>query len=183
MEEQWLLINYQELIKSILDGNRTIQEPISIANRRRDTTSSVSFLNHLLSYQNIHKDNILEVLAGIYGKFLNRIDGTVVFHPLSREHMSYIVDLNLEDVSAGLIEKGINLEVTDRAKDWLGENGYDASFGARPVRRLIQDQVEDKLSDAILDGSLNPGDTAAVDLNDDGDIFVKAESPLPAASV
>ena len=75
MEEQWLLINYQELIKSILDGNRTIQEPISIANRRRDTTSSVSFLNHLLSYQNIHKDNILEVLAGIYGKFLNRIDG------------------------------------------------------------------------------------------------------------
>ena len=74
MEEQWLLINYQELIKSILNGNRSIQEPISIANRRRDTTSSVSFLNHLLSYQNIHKDNILEILAGIYGKFLNRID-------------------------------------------------------------------------------------------------------------
>ena len=100
-----------------------------------------------------------------------------------RENMAYIVDLNLEDVSAGLIEKGINLEVTERAKDWLGENGYDASFGARPVRRLIQEQVEDKLSDAILDGSLNPGDTAAVDLNDDGDIFVKAESPVPAASV
>ena len=130
------------------------------------------------------KTNVLDEIKRFFRpEFLNRIDGTVVFHPLSREHMSYIVDLNLEDVSAGLIEKGINLEVTERAKDWLGENGYDASFGARPVRRLIQDQVEDKLSDAILDGSLNPGDTAVVDLNDDGDIFVKAESPLPAASV
>ena len=130
------------------------------------------------------KTNVLDEIKRFFRpEFLNRIDGTVVFHPLSREHMAYIVDLNLEDVSAGLIEKGINLEVTERAKDWLGENGYDASFGARPVRRLIQDQVEDKLSDAILDGSLNPGDTAAVDLNDDGDIFVKAESPVPAASV
>ena len=130
------------------------------------------------------KTNVLDEIKRFFRpEFLNRIDGTVVFHPLSREHMAYIVDLNLEDVSAGLIEKGINLEVTERAKDWLSENGYDASFGARPVRRLIQDQVEDKLSDAILDGSLNPGDTAAVDLNDDGDIFVKAESPLPAASV
>ena len=130
------------------------------------------------------KTNVLDEIKRFFRpEFLNRIDGTVVFHPLSREHMAYIVDLNLEDVSAGLIEKGINLEVTERAKDWLGENGYDASFGARPVRRLIQDQVEDKLSDAILDGSLNPGDTAVVDLNDDGDIFVKAESPLPAASV
>jgi ATP-dependent Clp protease ATP-binding subunit ClpC len=130
------------------------------------------------------KTNVLDEIKRFFRpEFLNRIDGTVVFHPLSREHMAHIVDLNLEDVSAGLIEKGINLEVTDRAKDWLGENGYDASFGARPARRLIQDQVEDKLSDAILNGSLNPGDTAVVDLNDDGDIFIKAESPVPAASV
>jgi ATP-dependent Clp protease ATP-binding subunit ClpC len=103
------------------------------------------------------KTNVLDEIKRFFRpEFLNRIDGTVVFHPLSREHMAHIVDLNLEDVSAGLIEKGINLEVTDRAKDWLGENGYDASFGARPARRLIQDQVEDKLSDAILNGSLNP---------------------------
>ena len=130
------------------------------------------------------KTNVLDEIKRFFRpEFLNRIDGTVVFHPLSREHMAHIVDLNLEDVSAGLIEKGINLEVTERAKDWLGENGYDASFGARPVRRLIQDQVEDKLSDAILNGSLNPGDTAVVDLNDDGDIFIKSESPVPAASV
>ena len=74
MEEQWLLINFQELLKSILNGNRCIQEPISIANRRRDTSSKVSFLNLLLSYKNIHKDNILEVLASIYDKFIENID-------------------------------------------------------------------------------------------------------------
>jgi ATP-dependent Clp protease ATP-binding subunit ClpC len=130
------------------------------------------------------KTNVLDEIKRFFRpEFLNRIDGTVVFHPLSRDHMGHIVDLNLEDVSVGLIEKGINLEVTERAKEWLGENGYDANFGARPVRRLIQDQIEDKLSDAILGGTLNPGDTAIIDLDDDGDIFVKAESPVPAASV
>jgi ATP-dependent Clp protease ATP-binding subunit ClpC len=134
------------------------------------------------SYERM-KTNVLDEIKRFFRpEFLNRIDGTVVFHPLSRDHMAHIVDLNLEDVSVGLIEKGINLEVTDRAKEWLGENGYDANFGARPVRRLIQDQVEDKLSDAILNGSLNPGDTAIIDLDDDGDIFVKADSPVPAAS-
>ena len=130
------------------------------------------------------KTNVLDEIKRFFRpEFLNRIDGTVVFHPLGRDHMAHIVDLNLEDVSVGLIEKGINLEVTDRAKEWLGENGYDANFGARPVRRLIQDQVEDKLSDAILNGSLSPGDTAIIDLDDDGDIFVKSDSPIPAAEV
>jgi ATP-dependent Clp protease ATP-binding subunit ClpC len=130
------------------------------------------------------KTNVLDEINRFFRpEFLNRIDGTVVFHPLSRDNMSHIVDLNLEDVSVGLIEKGISLDVTDRAKEWLGENGYDVKFGARPVRRLIQDQIEDKLSDAILDRSLNPGDTAVIDLDDDGDIYVKADSPVPAASV
>ena len=130
------------------------------------------------------KDNVLEEIKRFFRpEFLNRIDGTVVFHALSREHMHEIVDLNLQEVSAGLIEKGINLEVADKAKEWLAEKGYDPLFGARPIRRLIQDHLEDKLSDAILASTLNPGDTAVIDLNDDGDIFVTAESPLPAASV
>ena len=74
MEEQWSLIDYQELIKSIINGSRNIQDPISISNKRRDTTSNISFLNHLLSYKNIHRENILEVLAEIYRRFLNQIE-------------------------------------------------------------------------------------------------------------
>ena len=130
------------------------------------------------------KDNVLEEIKRFFRpEFLNRIDGTVVFHALSREHMHQVVDLQLEDVSKGLIEKGISMEVTDKTREWLAEKGYDPLFGARPARRLIQDNVEDKLSDRILDGSLNPGDTAVIDVDDDGEVVISAESPLPAASV
>ena len=74
MEELWSLIDYQELLNSIINGSRNIQNPISISNKRRDTTSNISFLNHLLSYKNIDRGNILEVLSDIYRKFLNQID-------------------------------------------------------------------------------------------------------------
>jgi ATP-dependent Clp protease ATP-binding subunit ClpC len=135
------------------------------------------------SYERM-RDNVLEEIKKFFRpEFLNRIDGTVVFHALSREHMDEIVNHGLQEVSTGLIEKGIGLEVTDQAKEWLAEKGYDPLFGARPVRRLIQDNLEDKLSDAILQSSLNPGDTAVIDLTDDDEIVVTSNSPLPAASV
>jgi ATP-dependent Clp protease ATP-binding subunit ClpC len=87
---------------------------------------------------------------GFRPEFLNRIDGVVVFHALTKEHIRKIVDLMLVQVSQELTEKGIKLEVTDAAKDFLGEKGYDEVFGARPLRRVIQDMVEDKLSEAVL---------------------------------
>ncbi len=127
------------------------------------------------------KGNVLDEVKRFFRpEFLNRIDGTIVFHALSREHMHEIVDLMLSEVSSNLIEKGISLDMTDEAKAWLAEKGYDPQFGARPLRRLIQDSVEDKLSDAILNGDLNPGDTAEVGIAE-GEIVVKSESPLKAA--
>ena len=127
------------------------------------------------------KGNVLDEVKRFFRpEFLNRIDGTVVFHALSREDMHEIVDLMLSEVSSNLIEKGISLDMTDEAKAWLAEKGYDPQFGARPLRRLIQDSVEDKLSDAILNGNLNPGDTAEVGMAE-GEIVVKSESPLKAA--
>lgn len=130
------------------------------------------------------KDNVVEEIKRFFRpEFLNRIDGTVVFHALSKEHMTQIVDLRLNDVSIGLIEKGITLEVTDRAKEWLAEKGYDPLFGARPVRRLIQDSIEDKLSDYLLAGELSPGDTAVIDINDEDETTIESRSPIPAASV
>ena len=127
------------------------------------------------------KGNVLDEVKRFFRpEFLNRIDGTIVFHALSREDMHEIVDLMLSEVSSNLIEKGISLDMTDEAKAWLAEKGYDPQFGARPLRRLIQDSVEDKLSDAILNGNLNPGDTAEVGIAE-GEIVVKSESPLKAA--
>ena len=104
----------------------------------------------------------------------------MVFRALTMAQMHDIVDLQIKDVASNLLERGVSLEVSQEAKDWLVEKGYDKLFGARPLRRVIQDQVEDKLSDAVLAGSLGPGDTARVEVSDD-QIEVKTESPLPVA--
>ena len=132
------------------------------------------------SYERM-RDNVLDEVKRFFRpEFLNRIDGTVVFHALTKEHMEQIVELMLKDVSSNLIEKGIDMEVTQEAKIWLAQEGYDPQFGARPLRRLIQDNLEDKLSDAILGGNLGPGTTAVIDL-EDGEIIVKSLSPVPLA--
>ena len=119
------------------------------------------------SYERM-KENLLKELKdpvkGFRPEFLNRIDGIIVFHALSKEHIRKIVELMLAQVSKQVGEKGIKLEVTDAAKDLLGEKGYDEVFGARPLRRVIQDMVEDKLSEDFLRGKFQPGDTAVVDV-------------------
>jgi ATP-dependent Clp protease ATP-binding subunit ClpC len=97
------------------------------------------------------KENLLNELKKAFRpEFLNRVDGTVVFHSLTKEQIRSIVDLMLTNVNKQLSEKEIKLEVTDVAKDFLGEKGYDEVYGARPLRRVIQNMVEDKLSEAVL---------------------------------
>jgi ATP-dependent Clp protease ATP-binding subunit ClpC len=100
---------------------------------------------------------------GFRPEFLNRIDATVVFHALNEEHIRQIVDLMLNQVVASLQEKNVTLEVTDTARDFIGSKGYDPVFGARPLRRTIQNLVEDPLSEALLRGEFLPGDTVVVD--------------------
>ena len=97
------------------------------------------------------KENLLKELKKTFRpEFLNRVDGVVVFHALTKEQIRQIVDLMLASVTLQLKEKSIKLEVTDAAKDFLGEKGYDEIFGARPLRRVIQNMIEDKLSEAVL---------------------------------
>ena len=118
------------------------------------------------SYERM-KEKLLEELKkpeNFRPEFLNRVDGVVVFHSLTKEQIRSIVDLMLVTVTQQLSEKGIKLEVTDAAKDFLGEKGYDEVFGARPLRRVIQDMVEDKLSEDLLRGKFQSGDTVVVDL-------------------
>ena len=133
------------------------------------------------AYQRMKTNVLDEVKRFFRPEFLNRIDGQVVFHPLNRDHMHQIIPIEMRDVASNLLEKGINLEITDTAKDWLVEKGYDPVFGARPLRRVIQDNVEDKLSDAILAGELGPADTAIIDVDEDA-IIIKAESPFSVVS-
>ncbi len=124
-----------------------------------------------VSYERMKERLLGELKKTFRPEFLNRIDGVVVFHSLTKEHIRKIVDLMLATVTQQLAEKRIKLEVTDAVKDLLGEKGYDEVFGARPLRRVIRDMVEDKLSEALLSGKFQPGDTVAVDLAD-GEIVV-----------
>ena len=124
------------------------------------------------------KEKVLEELKRAFRpEFLNRVDATVVFHALSREHIRTIVDLQLKDVEEQLLLKGVTMEVTTEAKDWLGEKGYDQVFGARPLRRVIQDEIEDRLSDALLESRFEEGDSVLIDVEGGEVILTKAEKP------
>jgi len=108
-------------------------------------------------------------------EFLNRIDVTVVFHALNKDQIVQIVDLMLREVAGQLLDKGVSLEVTKAAKELLAEKGFDPDYGARPLRREIQERVEDRLSEEYLAGKFGPGDTIHVDVEDD-DIVVRVEA-------
>jgi len=133
------------------------------------------------AYNRIKRNVLDEVKKFFKPEFLNRIDALEVFKSLIRDHMNIIVDLMLSEVSANLIEKGIDMNVTESAKKWLADNGYDLQFGARPMRRVIQNHIEDNLSDSLLKGELQPGDTAVIDV-EDGKILITPKSSLPIAS-
>ena len=121
------------------------------------------------------KDKVTkELLRAFRPELLNRLDATVVFHALNKEHIRQIVDLELSHIVHQVKEKGMSLEVTDNAKDHLGAKGYDETYGARPLRRLIQDTVEDQLSESILNGTYSEGDTVVVDVQDE-EIFLQRQ--------
>jgi ATP-dependent Clp protease ATP-binding subunit ClpC len=131
-----------------------------------------------IEYDKMKEKLLAEVKKIFRPEFLNRIDGMIVFHALNKEHIRSIVDLQLVQVNEQLAAKGVKLEVTEAAKDLLGEKGYDEAFGARPLRRAIQDMVVDKLSESILRGEFRSGDTAVIDVAD-GEIIL-VQTPVSA---
>ena len=140
------------------------------------------------SYERM-KDKVMDEVKRFFRpEFLNRLDATIVFHQLARDEILSIVDLMMAMVRKELEEKEIGLEMTDAARGYLGEKGFDPVLGARPLRRLIQNEVEDILSDELLGGKIKAGGIALIDL-EDGKIIVRSkekelepEEPEPAAS-
>jgi len=120
----------------------------------------------------VTRDEITQVLQGHFRpEFLNRIDEIVIFHPLGMEHLTGIVDIQLKRVNHLLEEKGYHLEVSNAAREYLTEVGYDPDFGARPLKRAIQRELQDPLALKILSGEFHEGDTVHVDRGDKGLIF------------
>jgi ATP-dependent Clp protease ATP-binding subunit ClpB len=113
-------------------------------------------------------------------EFINRLDDIVEFHALDREHLSRVVDLQLERVLARVRDRGIEVEVTEDAKTLLGDLGYDPTYGARPLKRVIQKHLVDRLALAMLEGEFREGDTVRVAAADGALAFEKA--PAAAAA-
>ena len=120
------------------------------------------------------KSRVMEALkASFRPEFLNRVDETIVFHALEKEHIMQIVELMMKDLHKRLAEQNMTLEVTKEAKAKLVEDGYDPAYGARPLRRTIQRQVEDPLAEDLLRGRYKNGDVVRVDVTKEGLVLLK----------
>jgi len=120
------------------------------------------------------------VRATFKPEFVNRLDEIVEFHPLTREEIGSIVELQVAKLIERVREKGVEVELTGEARTLLGNLGYDPTYGARPLKRVIQKQLIDKLALKLLDGEFVPGDRVRVDAADGELTFAKAGSEAPA---
>jgi ATP-dependent Clp protease ATP-binding subunit ClpC len=120
-------------------------------------------------YEAMKEKVMAEVRKLFRPEFLNRLDEIIVFHELSKENLRQIVELNVKDLEERIGERKVGLELTDKAKDWLSEKGYDPVFGARPLRRIIERYVENPLSSQLLRGELKDGDVVIVDKDKEKD--------------
>ena len=118
-------------------------------------------------------------------EFLNRIDEVIIFHRLPETSLYRVVDNMLGDLRTRLAERGLTLELTDAARAWLVQNGYDEAYGARPLRRLIQKEVENALARQVLGNEFTEGDSVRVTIVDDRLSFERlsrANSEVPAVA-
>jgi ATP-dependent Clp protease ATP-binding subunit ClpB len=130
------------------------------------------------------REQIEEVLTETFKpEFLNRIDETVIFHRLSKQDIARIVDLQVEQLAGRVRERGIEIELSDDARTLLGNLGYDPTYGARPLKRVIQRQLIDKLALKILEGEFAEGDAVRVDVADGELVFERAPSRTEPAAV
>ena len=128
------------------------------------------------------KGAVMEVVGSHFRpEFINRIDEVVVFHPLGREQIRAIANIQIDYLRQRLAERDLSLELTDAALDKLGEAGFDPVYGARPLKRAIQHQLENPLAQRILAGEFHPGDTIAVDVEDGQLVFRRRAAQASAA--
>jgi ATP-dependent Clp protease ATP-binding subunit ClpC len=113
-------------------------------------------------------------------EFLNRLDEIIVFRQLNREEVKQIAEIMLKEVFDRMLDKGIALSVTEAFKERLVEEGYNPSYGARPLRRAVMRLLEDSLAEEFLSGRIGDGDAAVVDVNDDKQVVIRKQSALPA---
>ena len=139
-------------------------------------SGTLGFLGSMENGDQGNREKIEKALKGTFRpEFLNRIDEIIVFSSLSKDDMRQIVELQMNDIQERLAEHGLGVELTEEAKVWLANQGYDPAFGARPLKRALQKHIESPLSVSLLSGSFTRGDTVLVDIADDQVVFKKKE--------
>ena len=133
------------------------------------------------AYEDMKKKVMTEMERIFRPEFRNRLDGVMIFGALSMVEIKQITDNQLEEIRGRLHEKQITLSVTDTAKDFLADEGYNPEFGARPLRRVLQARIEDPLSEGLLSGEYFPGDSVEADRQDDEIVITVTNRPQPSA--
>ncbi|MGI8675121.1 MAG: AAA family ATPase, partial [Thermoleophilaceae bacterium] len=142
---------------------------------------TVDFKNAVLIMTSNVAGGMDGVRATFKPEFINRLDDIVLFDALSREEIGRIVGLQAERLVDRVRERGIEVELTDAARELLGDLGYDPTYGARPLRRVIQKRLIDPMALALLEGRFRPGDTVRVDAAE-GELVLGRGVPAPAVS-
>ena len=130
------------------------------------------------NYDDAKKTVMEELKKSFSPEFINRVDEIIFFRMLNSESILKIVDLLMKKVGKRVNDLGISIKLTDEAKKLLAKKGYDPQYGARPLRRVIQAMVEDKFSEALLDGIIAPGDVALVDSVNDEIVITKDDTKI-----
>lgn len=123
-------------------------------------------------YEDIKSNVMSELKKSFKPEFLNRVDEIIVFHQLEKEHIRQIISIMLEKLQSRMKAKSIGINVSDSAKDFFAEKGFDILYGARPLRRVIQNEIGDKMAEQILEGDIKPGDSVYVDMNEGEVVFI-----------
>jgi ATP-dependent Clp protease ATP-binding subunit ClpB len=128
------------------------------------------FLTDPLIEGEARRESVMGVVRQAFKpEFLNRLDEIVIFDALTRDELSHIVELQVRELASRLADRRIELEVTDGARAWLAEKGYDPAYGARPLRRLVQKEIGDRLATALLAGEVRDGTAVVVDVDPEGE--------------
>lgn len=128
------------------------------------------------------RNEVMDVVKGSFRpEFINRLDEIILFHRLERGHMAAIVDIQVRRLQKLLDDRKIVIDLSDEARDWLGNMGYDPVYGARPLKRTVQKYLQDPLADELLRGDIKPGDHVSVTAGDGALVLTQQESKADAA--
>jgi ATP-dependent Clp protease ATP-binding subunit ClpB len=155
-------------------GSQLIQERIATDFNRDGRWEKV--------FAALHEELLLMLRQTIRPEFLNRIDEIIVFKPLTQDDIRQVVTLQLRRVHDMLAKQGIVLKVTPQAMDWIAKEGYDPTFGARPLKRVIQKQIVNALSERILKGEFGEGDQVEADLDERGMLSFTRKASVPVTA-